>query len=170
MRLITVSHRPSLRPRPNTLAALTLTNETPTQTSSQPDPSWRRRTTERRPRPHPAPRALSQSPSSFGFRSPGGGGGRRPGEGLEGVSSPAGCVLPGLTQLENLASFYRIYHFAIYGHRELLAARPGSRWWAPRVKCATYQPAQNKQTIAHPAGQVGGPREGLYIVLCTFLH
>lgn len=33
-----------------------------------------------------------------------------------------------------------------------------------------YIPAQSKQTIAHPAGQVGGPGEGLYIVLNTFLH
>lgn len=34
----------------------------------------------------------------------------------------------------------------------------------------SYIAAQNKQTIAHWAGQVGGPREGLYIVLVTFLH
>lgn len=30
--------------------------------------------------------------------------------------------------------------------------------------------SSGKQTIAHPAGQVGGPGEGLYIVLSTFLH
>lgn len=34
----------------------------------------------------------------------------------------------------------------------------------------SYIPAQNKQTIAHSAGQVGGLREGLYIVLVTFLR
>lgn len=37
-------------------------------------------------------------------------------------------------------------------------------------RAMSYIPAQNKQTIAHWAGQVGGPREGLYIVPVTFLH
>lgn len=62
---------------------------------------------------------------------------------MEGVSSRAGCVLQALTQLENLASFYHIYHFAIYGHRELLAARPGP---------------DGGLAEGAPAGQVGGPR------------
>lgn len=76
------------------------------------------------------PQANHGAPSVSGARVDGG----RQGAGLEGVSSPAGCMLRGLTQLENLASFYHIYHFAIYGQRELLAARLGPRWWAPRVK------------------------------------
>lgn len=77
-------------------------------------------------------------------------------------------MLRGLTQLENLASFYHIYHFAIYGHGELLAVRLWPRWGAPSER--SYIPGLNEQPIAHSPGQVGGPREGLYIVPVTFLH
>lgn len=67
-------------------------------------------------------------------------------------------MLRGLTQLENLASFYHIYHFAIYGHGELLAVRLWPRWGAPRVKGATYQAGMNSPSLTRPDRWVGRER------------
>lgn len=114
------------------------------------------------PPPHPQPIA-----EPLGFPEPGwGAGGWEPArEGFE----PGSLRAPGADAIGEFGFFLSHISFChIWSPRatgcEARAQMVGSQSEVSHI------PAQNKQTIAHSAGQVGGPREGLYIVLVTFLH